>query len=88
MQNVSDNSDRQTALPFAGLPSRAAIGLIRFYQRAVSPYLPPSCRYYPTCSEYALLAVRKHGVIKGGWLGVKRVLRCQPLFAGGYDPVP
>lgn len=88
MQNVSQPSERQTALPFATVPSRAVIGLIRFYQKAVSPYLPPSCRYYPTCSEYALLAIRKYGVVKGGWLGVKRILRCQPLFPGGYDPVP
>ena len=85
---MQSESGRATELPFATASERAVIGLIRFYQRAISPYLPPSCRYYPTCSEYALLAIRKHGVAKGAWLGLKRVLRCQPLFPGGYDPVP
>jgi putative membrane protein insertion efficiency factor len=79
---------RATQLEFAPFPRRAAIGLIRFYQKAISPYLPPSCRFYPTCSEYTLLAIRKYGVAKGSWLGFKRLLRCQPLAKGGYDPVP
>jgi hypothetical protein len=67
---------------------RVVAGLIRFYQRAVSPAFPPSCRYTPTCSEYMRQAVIKYGVFKGFWLGVTRLLRCHPFHAGGYDPVP
>ena len=60
------------------------LGLIRFYQRAISPYFPPCCRYTPTCSQYALEAVKKYGPFKGGYLA----LRCNPFHPGGYDPVP
>ncbi|GAB4506043.1 MAG: membrane protein insertion efficiency factor YidD [Anaerolineales bacterium] len=67
---------------------RLILALIRFYQRYISPGLPPSCRFYPTCSHYTYEAVERYGVIKGGWLGIKRVLRCQPWNPGGYDPVP
>jgi putative membrane protein insertion efficiency factor len=62
--------------------------LIRFYQKAVSPYLPKSCRFYPTCSAYALEAVQKYGAVKGSFLAIKRILRCHPFREGGYDPVP
>lgn len=62
--------------------------VIRFYQRAVSPLFPPRCRYIPTCSEYALEAVEKYGATKGGFLALKRFLRCHPFHKGGYDPVP
>lgn len=82
------DEQRATQLEFAPFPRRVVIGLIRFYQKAISPYLPPSCRFYPTCSEYTLLAVRKYGALKGSWLGLKRLLRCQPFAKGGYDPVP
>lgn len=61
---------------------------IRFYQRKISPGLPPRCRYIPTCSEYALEAVEKYGAIKGGWLAARRIARCHPFHKGGYDPVP
>lgn len=61
---------------------------IRFYQHFVSPWTPPTCRFSPTCSHYALEAIRAHGVARGGWLAVRRILRCQPLCRGGYDPVP
>lgn len=61
---------------------------IRFYQLAISPMLPPSCRYVPTCSQYAVEALRKHGPVKGLWLSVKRILRCHPWGGSGYDPVP
>ena len=61
---------------------------IRFYQRFISPLLPPSCRYTPTCSQYAVEALRKHGPLRGLWLAVKRILRCAPWGGSGYDPVP
>ena len=61
---------------------------IRFYQKRISPLFPPKCRYYPTCSQYAIQAVEMHGVLKGSFLAVLRLLRCNPLFPGGYDPVP
>jgi putative membrane protein insertion efficiency factor len=64
------------------------LGLIRFYRMAVSPYTRASCRFYPTCSEYALIAVERYGVLKGGYLAVRRILRCHPFHAGGFDPVP
>ena len=65
-----------------------AVKLIRGYQLAISPLFPPTCRYYPTCSAYAVEAVEIHGVFKGGWLAIKRVSRCHPLHEGGFDPVP
>ncbi len=64
------------------------IFLIKVYQRTLSRVLPPSCRFYPSCSEYGVQALRKYGVFKGGWLTVKRVARCHPFNPGGYDPVP
>jgi putative membrane protein insertion efficiency factor len=67
---------------------RIALGLIRFYQLAISPFTPPSCRYIPTCSQYGYEAITKHGLIKGGLLTAKRLLRCHPFSKGGIDPVP
>ena len=64
------------------------IAMVRFYRRAISPLFPPSCRFVPTCSEYALEALEKYGAFKGGWLAFRRILRCNPLHKGGYDPVP
>ncbi|MDI6601533.1 MAG: membrane protein insertion efficiency factor YidD [Thermoanaerobacteraceae bacterium] len=66
---------------------RFFIGCIRFYQRFISPMKPPSCRFYPTCSEYALQAIQKYGVLKGSWLSLWRILRCNPWNPGGYDPL-
>jgi len=63
-------------------------GLIRIYQMAISPYLGQSCRYSPTCSEYAVRAIEKHGALKGFWLSLKRILSCGPWGGNGYDPVP
>jgi putative membrane protein insertion efficiency factor len=62
--------------------------LIRFYRAAISPLFPPSCRYVPTCSAYAMEAIEKYGAWRGGWMAVKRILRCHPFHKGGYDPVP
>ena len=62
--------------------------LIRFYRSHISPARPPCCRFIPTCSQYALEALEKYGALKGGWLALKRILRCHPFCKGGYDPVP
>lgn len=67
---------------------RGVLALIRFYQRAISPLLPPSCRFTPTCSHYTYEAIERYGLLRGGWLGVKRLARCHPFNPGGYDPVP
>lgn len=63
------------------------LDLLAVYKALVSPFLPPACRFEPTCSEYAKQAVEKYGAVKGTWLGVKRILRCQPFCKGGHDPV-
>ena len=67
---------------------RLLLSAIRFYRRAVSPLFPPRCRYIPTCSQYALQALRKHGPLKGSWLTLRRLSRCHPWGGSGYDPVP
>jgi uncharacterized protein len=63
------------------------LGLIRFYKAFLSPFLPPSCRFEPSCSTYAMEAVERYGAIRGTWLATKRILRCQPFCKGGFDPV-
>ncbi|MDR2671243.1 MAG: membrane protein insertion efficiency factor YidD [Oscillospiraceae bacterium] len=67
---------------------RVLLALIRFYRRSISPLRPPTCRFVPTCSEYALEAVTRYGAARGAWLALRRVLKCHPFHAGGYDPVP
>ncbi|PIU66193.1 MAG: membrane protein insertion efficiency factor YidD [Armatimonadetes bacterium CG07_land_8_20_14_0_80_40_9] len=67
---------------------KSLLSLIDFYQRVLSPLLPPTCRFYPSCSSYARQAVKKYGVAKGGMLALWRVLRCHPFHPGGYDPLP
>ncbi len=73
-------------------PARAMrapfLALIWVYQRVISPWTSSSCRYYPSCSAYAYQAIETHGVLRGGWLGIRRILRCHPWAAGGPDPVP
>ncbi|TDR73342.1 membrane protein insertion efficiency factor YidD [Paludibacterium purpuratum] len=68
--------------------SRLLVYLIRFYQLAISPWLAPRCRFMPTCSSYAIEAVKKHGACKGAALAAKRIARCHPWGGSGYDPVP
>ncbi|MEA4898307.1 MAG: membrane protein insertion efficiency factor YidD [Christensenellaceae bacterium] len=67
---------------------RCMLAAIRFYRRSISPGLPPACRFFPTCSEYALEAIERYGAFKGGWMAFWRILRCNPFSKGGYDPVP
>ncbi len=69
------------------IAARPVLAVLRFYKKRVSPGLPPSCRFQPTCSEYAYEAIEKYGIIKGGRLSLWRVLRCNPLAKGGWDPV-
>jgi putative membrane protein insertion efficiency factor len=66
----------------------AGLALIRLYQRWISPVTPPSCRFFPSCSEYAAQAVTQYGLLRGTWLALRRLLRCHPFHPGGYDPVP
>ena len=70
------------------LPKRFLLWMVRFYRRNISPMHQPCCRFIPTCSQYALEAITKYGAIKGGFLALRRILRCNPLCKGGYDPVP
>ena len=67
---------------------RMLLLLIRLYKRWISPLFPKSCRFYPSCSSYAMQAIEKYGAMKGGFLAIKRILRCNPFHPGGYDPVP
>lgn len=75
-------------VPLQQLPRRALVSLIRGYQQAISPALPPSCRFHPSCSQYALEAVTRYGALKGSWLAARRLVRCHPFHPGGFDPVP
>jgi putative membrane protein insertion efficiency factor len=70
------------------LLAKPLIWLVRGYQLAISPLLPPSCRFYPTCSCYAIEALQRHGAFKGGWLALRRIASCHPWHPGGHDPVP
>lgn len=70
------------------LPARGVLLLLRLYQRFISPMTPPTCRFYPSCSQYAVIAVTRHGVLRGSWLAGRRLLRCHPWNPGGVDDVP
>ncbi len=94
-QAVHDHgADEVTAAPqrpsatALNLPRLAGWYLIRFYQRFIGPAFPPACRFYPSCSTYALEAVAKYGLLKGSYLAARRLLRCHPFHPGGVDPVP
>ena len=68
--------------------ARAAIGAVRMYQNYISVLTPPVCRFTPTCSQYMVVAIQRHGLVRGLWMGTARLLRCHPFHPGGYDPVP
>ena len=68
--------------------AKLMIGIILIYKKAISPLLMPACRYHPTCSEYGIQAITKHGPLKGGWLTIKRIVSCNPWGGHGHDPVP
>ncbi len=70
------------------LPGRALVLLVRGYQTFISPMTPPTCRFYPSCSQYAVIAIERHGAVRGTWLAVRRLLRCHPWNPGGVDDVP
>jgi hypothetical protein len=78
----------QYPMPGATFPARGAVALVRFYQRFISSMKPPTCRFYPSCSEYGAQAIARRGLWRGGLLALWRVLRCNPFSAGGYDPGP
>ena len=84
----SEESPAETVPTSTSPLAYLGIFLILFYQRLISPMLPPSCRYNPTCSHYTLTAIRRYGFFRGCWLGLKRISRCHPFCSGGYDPVP
>ncbi|HMH56764.1 MAG TPA: membrane protein insertion efficiency factor YidD [Gemmatimonadales bacterium] len=70
------------------MPRHLLAGMVRGYQLVISPALPPSCRFTPSCSQYALEAITRHGAVRGTWLTVRRLVRCHPFHPGGFDPVP
>lgn len=78
---------KTVAIPSAAL-NMLLTGMVIIYRGAISPLFPPSCRYTPTCSQYALEALRRHGPFRGSWLALRRILRCHPWGGSGYDPVP
>ena len=81
------NASLEELRPKPGLAARVGMGCIRMYQM-VSRFTPPMCRFTPTCSQYTSEAIERYGLIKGSWMGTKRILRCHPFHAGGHDPVP
>jgi len=87
-KNDSEPDDRLTAVFRRSPVGAVLVAAIRIYQKTLSRALPPSCRFYPSCSQYTLAAIVKYGALKGAWLGARRILRCHPFHPGGYDPVP
>lgn len=87
-KNDSEPDDCLTAVFRRSPVGAVLVAAIRIYQKTLSRALPPSCRFYPSCSQYTLEAIVKYGALKGAWLGARRILRCHPFHPGGYDPVP
>jgi putative membrane protein insertion efficiency factor len=85
---VKSHAFRRAAIWLIHGPRRAVVLLLRLYRLVISPLYGQTCRFYPSCSEYALIAVERHGVIRGGWLAARRLLRCNPWNPGGVDTVP
>ncbi len=83
-----DSSERRTGAVIAALPARFVLALIRLYQLTLSRLLGSRCRFHPSCSHYTAEAVERYGLLRGAWLGVRRVGRCHPFHDGGFDPVP
>jgi putative membrane protein insertion efficiency factor len=83
-----DTEDENAPARRPGPVARVLLGPVNFYRRWISPVLPPSCRFEPSCSAYAVEALSTHGALRGSWLSVRRLLRCGPWHPGGYDPVP
>jgi uncharacterized protein len=84
----SDAVEPGTSGRAGSFAARVLIAPIRFYQRFISPALPPTCRYTPSCSAYAVTALAEHGALRGSWLAIRRLARCHPWHEGGWDPVP
>ena len=84
----ADADGSPLSLPARSLPARLLLSVVAFYRGYVSPMMGPTCRYVPSCSAYAQQAIEEYGVARGGWLALRRLLRCHPLHKGGYDPVP
>jgi len=87
-QEGVDTAHRDRRHGLLRLPARMAVLLIRIYQKMISPWLGPRCRFHPTCSQYCIDALNQHGMVLGLWLGIKRIGKCHPFHPGGYDPVP
>jgi hypothetical protein len=83
------SAEQDTTAPVRpGLAARPLVALVNVYRRWISPFLPPSCRFYPSCSAYAVEALTVHGALRGSWLALRRLLKCGPWHPGGLDPVP
>lgn len=83
-----NGTTRRLLAAAAGLPRRSLVLLLRVYKLVISPALPPACRFTPTCSEYAVQAITRHGALRGSWLALRRLARCHPFHPGGFDAVP
>lgn len=87
LEDFLDKSDKIRPKKKTGIAAMFLLLLVKGYRYGISPLFPPSCRYVPTCSEYAVEAIARYGALRGGWLSLCRLLRCHPFAAGGYDPV-
>ncbi len=85
---ITDTERRQPASVIVALPARAVMALIRLYQLTLSRLFGSRCRFHPSCSQYTFEAIERHGLVRGAWLGARRVGRCHPFHDGGFDPVP